>query len=167
MKVDLAAIIALLNQLADVVMPLFSVFGVLAGFFLIGSAGKELVYGKGQGGQEEMNLTSIAIRLFIAAVLIQFSTSILWTASGLLAGSGAGTRSTVALVVTSTSPTFEAILSASFKWLAVMGMAGMFRGFLKWNEAGRGDSRGGGSDPFWSGLWHIVGGAILFNIGKS
>ncbi len=167
MNIDIAAVFALLNDLADAFVPLFSIFGVLAGVYLIGSAGKELVYGQPNSGNEGPKLSAIAIRLVIAALLMQFSISIAWTAGDLLAGSGSGARDSVALITTTTSSTWTAILNASFKWLMVMGMAGIFRGFLKWNQAGSGDNRGGGSDPFWSGLWHIIGGAILFNIGSA
>lgn len=167
MNIDLNVLFQALNDLAVVVMPLFGVFGVVAGIWLIASATKQLIYGSPGSHDGGPNITAIGVRFFVAACLLQFGTSIAWTAGDLLAGSGTGARSAMALVVTSSSPTWDAILKSSFLWLQVMGVAGIFRGFLKWNEAGSGDSRGGGGDPFWSGLWHIIGGAILYNIGQS
>lgn len=165
MKIDLEQLFGYLNDLASALMPLFSVFGVLAGLYMLAAAAKSLVWrhSDGQPYEGNPNLGEIGIKILIAACLLQFSTSIEWTTNGLLAGTGSGTRDAMALVVTSTSPTWDMILKVSFLWLAAVGVMGMFKGFLLWHKAASGDSNHG--DPFWAGLWHIVGGAILINIG--
>lgn len=165
MNIDIEAIFGYLNDFASAILPLFSLFGVIAGLYLLGSSAKMLIT-DGRGGQEGPNLSAIGIKVFIAGCLLQFSTSIEWTTDGLLAGTGKGAREAMALIVVNTSPVWDFILKASFLWLAVFGVAGVFRGFLKWNKAGSGESQHGGDD-FWAGLWHIIGGAILINIGTS
>lgn len=168
MKIDLEQLFGYLNTFAAVLLPLFSLFGVIAGLILFWQAGKSLVWGhKGGGGSHEEGpqLGSIGLKMLIGAILMQFANSVEMTSTGLLAGTGSGTRETLALVVTTTSPTWELILKTSFLWLAVIGVAGIFKGFLLWAKAANGDSQGGGGDPFWAGLWHILGGAIMVNIG--
>jgi len=167
MKIDLVAIFGYLNDFAAVLIPLFSVFGVLAGLVLFGSAAKALVWNRRGGMQEEVPLASVGVQMFIGACLFQFGTSIDWTRSGMLGGAGSGTRAAMALVTPGSSSTWNLLLDTSFLWLAAIGVAGMFRGFLLWNKAGSGDNQGGSGDFFWRGLWHILGGAICINIGTS
>jgi hypothetical protein len=168
MDVDYSAVFAALNQLATLLIPLLSLFGVVAGLFLIASASKELAYGKNHQGHHHehgVHVSSIMLKMLIAACLLQFSTSVDWTATGLLAGTGGEVRSAMTLVVTNApNPIWSAAMSASFLWLAALGLMAVFRGFIKWNAAASGDQQQG--DAFWGGLWHIIGGAILFNIGS-
>lgn len=166
MNIDIAAVFAYLNDFAKAILPLFSVFGVIAGLYLLGTAAKKLMEDGRSGSGEGPNFSAIFARILIGGVMLQFSLSIDWTKAGMLGGVGSGARSSMALVVNNTSPTWNAILDASFLWLAVIGVAGMFRGFLKFNKAASGEGQQGGDD-FWSGLWHIIGGAILINIGMS
>lgn len=170
MKIDLAVLFGYLNDMAGAILPLFSLFGVIAGLYLLGSASMELLSdGRGGGGPHAQgpNLSAIGVKVLIAACLLQFATSIEWTSNGLMDGVGGGAREAMALVIVNQSPTWELILKTSFLWLQLVGVAGMFRGFLKLHEAGSGDNQRGGSDPFWSGVWHLIGGAILINIGGS
>lgn len=170
MNIDIAETFAYLNEMAVAVLPLFGLFGTIGGVYLVAGAGKSLFTdNKGAGGPNEQgpNLSAVGIKLLIAAILFQFGTSILWTKDDLLAGIGTGARATMALVVVSSSPTWDIILKTSFIWLQIVGAIGMFKGFLLWNKAGSGNSQGGGGDDVWKGIVHVLGGAILINIGSS
>lgn len=163
MNIDIAAVFAELNSIALALLPLFSLFGIVAGLVLLAKAAKSLVWG-GHNGQQDPEIGAILGRMFMAACLIQFGVSIDWTRD-LLAGVGSGTRTAMSVIVTSSSPSWQAILDGSLLWLAVIGVAGMFRGFLLMDKAVSGDNQQNGGDFFWRGLWHIIGGAICINIG--
>lgn len=166
MNIDVAAVFGALNSLATVVIPLFALLGVLTGVVMIGQAGKLLVWGRPGGGSESPPLGAVAVKLLIAACLMQLGTSIDWTRNGLMAGAGSGTRDAMTLVTATPAPIWTLIVSTGLLWLAAIGVAGVYRGFLLFAKAGSGDSQGGqGGDFFWRGLWHILGGAICINIG--
>jgi hypothetical protein len=163
MQIDWSDLIAALNAAATAFLPLVSVFGVLAGVYLIASVGKQLLDGTNGTMYDDPKWTALLVRIFVAAMLLSFSTTLQWN-SDLLAGTGSGTRDAMALVVKKGNPFWDAVMNASFKWLNVMGAVGVFRGLLKLNEAATGDNRGGGSDPFWAAMWHLIGGTLLFNM---
>ena len=164
MDIQWAEVIASLNATAMALLPLFSVFGVLGGLFLIATVGKQLLAASNGSVIDEPKWTAVLVKLMVAAVLLQFGTTLMWNAE-LLAHTGSGARDAMALIVKKGNPFWDAVMSASLKWLNVMGAVGVFRGLLKLNEAASGENRGGGSDPFWSAVWHLVGGTVLFNIG--
>jgi hypothetical protein len=168
MGTEIQEIIAQVTALARVIIPLFAVLGVLSGLAIIASAARMLLVG-GSGrfgsGQEDPSLMAVAIKLFIGACLIQFSTSIGWTRD-VLAGAGTEVREAMAYVVPAGgNGVWTQVLAACLLWVATIGVAAMYRGFLLWNKAGSGENQGGDGDYFMRGLWHILAGGVCINIG--
>lgn len=56
------------------------------------------------------------------------------------------------------------ILQACFTWLFLLGWFAIFRGLIQWRKLSI-EGAAGGKDLGWAGLWHIIGGIILVNIG--
>lgn len=166
MNVDVGAIFGYLAEMAGAIIPLFSIFGVLAGLVIIGKAIGMLIDHQGQSvaGGDSPPLGVIGLKVFIGAALLQFSTSVDWNRD-LLGGVGSGLRETMAFAVPSSTPIWSMVLSSCMLFLVAVGLAGSFKGFILWNKAASGDRSGGGGDLFWAGLWHLVGGAICINIG--
>ena len=162
-NIDIAAMITLANSFAGALIPLFSVFGVVTGLILIRSAAMELM-GKNSRGEDGPNFSAVCGRLLIAGVFFQFAVSVGWTTS-LFGGTQTSTRAAMALVINTSNPVWDSVMDASFLWLQLIGYAAVFRGFIKWNAAVGGDNNGNGKDEFWAGMWHIVGGAVLVNLG--
>ena len=166
-SIDVVALIGKMNEFAEAFIPLFGMFGILAGVVLLRSAFRELM---GIGGNSSQaaeygpNFSAIAVRIIIAAILFQFSVSVDWT-TAFLGNQGAGMRESMALMIKSPNETWSKVLAASFMWLRLLGYAAIFRGFLKWNKSASGANQGGADDEFWGGLWHIIGGAILVKVG--
>lgn len=166
MNVDIGAFFGYLAGLAGAIIPLFSVFGVLAGLVIIGKAIGMLLEPQGQSvaGGDTPPLSVIGLKVFIGAALLQFSTSVDWNRD-LLGGVGGGLRETMAFALPNSAPVWNMVLSSCMLFLVAVGLAGTFKGFILWNKAASGDRSGGGGDLFWAGLWHLVGGAICINIG--
>jgi len=166
MAFDISEILASANAIASASFSLLGPVSLLMGVWLMGSGLKKLVADPAQRG--EVDLTSVAIRILMGGVLMQYATSVSWTRT-LMGGAGGEVRSAVLLAVSGSSTTSVVyqVFTASLLWVAAIGAFGMVRGFYLWAQIGNGESQSGGKDFFWSGLWHILGGALAINIGTS
>lgn len=166
MGFDITEIIASANAIARAASVLAGPLSLLLGLWQLGSGLRELVKDPHRHG--EVELQTVARRLLVGGLLVQFALSVSWT-RGMLGGAGGEVRSAVLLASggAGNNSLIHQIFSASLFWVAVIGVFGMLRGFWIWGEAGSGESSAGGRDYFWSGLWHILGGALAINIGTA
>lgn len=156
-----------LRDFAAAMMPvIFSGASVFAGLLIIAmSIKKMVVIGDHRHGGQEATWGGVGFGLLIGALLLQFS-STMNDVSGLLFGSQIQDVRGVLAYVDSKGTSISAyrtVLEAVLVWIVFLGWISAFRGFLKWNQAANGQSQG--SDPFWAGLWHIIGGAAAINLG--
>lgn len=170
LSLDLMALFRAFNEVAAVLLPLFSAAGVLMGLYLIASAAVLMVKGDRSSGADMVPIGKIAIRSLIGAMFLQFAVSVDW-ALEMTGGVGSGARSYLmsAAPASGTGSAFwAALVGAGMLWVAVVGVAGIFKGLLLWSKAGDGDQVGAGGqqDYGWRGLWHVLGGAVCVNIGS-
>lgn len=158
-----------LRQFAAAMMPVvFSGAAVLAGLIIIASGILKMArLGDDQRSNSggEASWGSVGFNLLVGALLLQFS-STMNDVSDLLFGTPIQDVRGVLAYVDSTGGRigpWRTVLEAVLMWVVFLGWISAFRGFLKWNQAANGQSQGG--DPFWQGLWHIIGGAAAINLG--
>lgn len=157
-----------LRDFAAAMMPvIFSGAAVFAGLLIIASSIKKMVtMGDRSSSAEQATWGGIGFGLLIGALLLQFS-STMNDVSDLLFGTRIqDVRGVLAYVDSkggSSLSAYRAVLEAVLMWVVFLGWISAFRGFIKWNQAANGQSSG--PDPFWVGLWHIIGGAAAINLG--
>ena len=156
-----------LKQFAAAMIPvILTGASVLAGLWVIAMAIKKMtVIGDHRHGGQDATWGGVGFSLLIGALLLQFS-STMNDVSELITGSQIQDVHGVLSYVDSKGSSFSAyhsVLEAVLIWIVFLGWISAFRGFLKWNQAANGQSQG--SDPFWVGLWHIIGGALAINLG--
>lgn len=157
-----------LREFAVAMMPvIFSGVAVFAGLLIIASSIMKMTrLADERGGSEQATWGGVGFGLLIGALLLQFS-STMNDVSDLLFGTKIQDVRGVLAYVDSKGTSigaWRAVLEAVLMWVVFLGWISAFRGFLKWNQAANGQSQGG-SDPFWAGLWHIIGGAAAINLG--
>jgi hypothetical protein len=156
-----------LRQFAAAMIPvIFTGASVLAGMIIIASSIRKMTrLGDQGGGADQPTWGGVGFGLLIGALLLQFS-STMNDVSDLLFGTKIqDVRGVLAYVDTAGGKIgpWKVVLEAVLMWVVFLGWISAFRGFLKWNQAANGQSQG--SDPFWAGLWHIIGGAAAINLG--
>jgi hypothetical protein len=62
------------------------------------------------------------------------------------------------------NPHWALITQAVVMWLFLLGWFAIYRGLVQWRKLAI-EGSGGGRDLGWAGLWHVIGGTILVNIG--
>lgn len=158
---DITALLAGLNAIAAAMLPLLGAVAALMGLFFIGKA----VFGLFPSDRNaDIRPGLLVMQALVGAMLLRASGTVQW-AREIVGGTGSGLRSYLTISGPASSGILQQIVSVGMLWVAVIGFLGVIRGLALWREAAMGDARSSGKDPFWAGLWHILGGAIAVNIG--
>jgi hypothetical protein len=147
--------------------PILTALSVLAGMALIFKAMFELAKaGDERSGQNDGIWGRIGLRILIGAALLQFSSTMSEVVTLVFGAPPQNYRNAMAYIPISGANAnyWRNVLDLVLTWVVIIGWISAFRGFLKWNSAASGAPSSGG-DPFWQGLWHILGGALAINIG--
>lgn len=164
---DPTAALNALSAVAVAMGPLLTVVSGLMGTFLIIRAGFLMVNGReGRGVHDDVPVGQVLTYALIGGCLVQFARTLANTRE-LLAGAGSEMRNVMAYVVgqAAPSPLYTAALQAAFLWVGVLGIIAVLRGFYIWRGLASGNNASAQNDPFFSGLWHILGGGICVNVG--
>lgn len=166
-------VIAALQAVSTNFVPVIS--GTLArgtGIWLIGSSIMTFVKASDarNAGDERSSIGRAAGKLLIGALLFQLS----WTMSqfslllfgvGLPEDSTASANQVLAYMSMPAAVTgfWRDVIQVCLIWIVLLGWASAFRGILQWHKAASGEG-GNQGDPFWKGVWHIIGGAAAINM---
>jgi hypothetical protein len=155
-----------MQQDGSALIAIMGILGLLFGTVVLGSAGVMLIKGDKHGGETPVG--KAVVRAFCGGALMQFAYTVSMVRSE-TGGLGSGIRTAMmdGVPATAGGGLWGLALGACFTWLACLGGFAMMRALVLWNAAGSGDSSGGGKDGFWSGFWHLFGGAVCMNIGLS
>jgi hypothetical protein len=163
---DPTAIFTALQQDASGLISIMGILGLLFGTVVLGKAGVMMIKGDPRTGEAPVG--KVIVQALMGGALMQFGATVSMI-RGETGGLGSGARSAVmdGMPASGGSALWGVVLGAVFTWLACLGGFAMMRALVMWNAAGSGDSQGGGKDAFWSGFWHLLGGAVCMNIGLS
>lgn len=159
-----------MKDFGETLIPVISVIAFVSGLFLLGNTMVHVVNAhRGQGPLSHadggVKVGPVLMRVVITACLISFGMYMSKTIETLFA-SEVPYRSALAyapVAQMSNNRYWQLAWAVCVVWVVLIGVVGMFRGLLLWNDAAS-ENQGGG-DLFWRGLWHIVGGAAAVNIG--
>lgn len=164
-------VVPLLNELAALAraaVPAIAMLLFMLGMFFVARAGYLMWMGRdGRGVQDDVPLGAVLGNLLVGAALIQLNRTIANTRET-LGGFGTEIRSAMAYMAEGAgqqAAVYKVALTTAFAWLALIGVCAVVRGLLMWRDLAVGANRGGGDNLAWAGMWHIVGGGILINIG--
>jgi hypothetical protein len=157
------------RALALLIWPMLKVVAYACGLFFLYQGGRTLVQAGREGSpyteESQMPWGKLATHFLVGACLLQFGWSIDNTRE-LLAGAGEGWRTSLTAIAPSAGGgIWDVFMKAALTWLFANGAAAVFRGFLLWHQLGAGENSNGKGDLFWRGLWHIIFGGVLMNIG--
>lgn len=164
---------AFLNNMKDfgeTLIPVVTVAAFVTGLFLLGNTMIHVVNAhRGQGPLSHadggVKVGPVLMRLVITACLISFGMYMTKTVETLFS-SQVPYRTALAyapVAQMSNNAYWQLAWAVCIIWVVLIGVVGMFRGLLLWNDAST-ENQGNG-DLFWRGMWHIVGGAAAVNIG--
>lgn len=106
----------------------------------------------------QTGIAGVVTPVIIGGMLIAWSSTTKMVSESLgLSGGALGFKPS------NTSGYGQQVIDAALVGISLLGTLSVFRGLLKWKDAGEGN-HGNGGDPVWSGLWHIIGGGIAMNI---
>jgi hypothetical protein len=164
-------VVPLLNELAALAraaVPAVAAVLFMVGAFFIARAGHLMWMGRdGRGAQDDVPIGAVLGNLLVGAALMQLNRTISNTRDT-LGGFGTEIRSAMAYMADGAgqqAAIYKLALATAFAWLALLGICAVVRGLLMWRELAAGANRGGGDNLAWAGMWHILGGGILINIG--
>ncbi len=145
---------------------LVTALSVMAGIYMIYSAVTE-VYRKTDraAASQTAGWGSIGLRLLVGGMCLRFGStmqeiSVLLTGEEIQDYRGVLAYAPLPPEASAWSLVFETCLL----WVVMIGWAGAFRGLLLWNKATNGGGSSSGSDLFWQGTWHVLGGAAAINL---
>lgn len=103
------------------------------------------------------------LKVLVGALLLRFSSTMQEVSETLFGSRIQDPRGVLAYMnLPQSGGAWRMVLEVCLLWLVLIGWAAAFRGFLRWYASANGTAAGG-EDPFWSGLWHIIGGAACIN----
>lgn len=163
-SVDFSSMLSGLGAIAQALIGLAPILGVMAASFLILQGARQMWRPDTSYRGVEVNVAKVFANFLAAAFLIQLSSTISM-GTELTAGAGSEVRAAMTDSVAASSTIWQQFIAVMFLWLGMIGVYAVFRSGLLLRDAISGESQGGGKDPLWGAIWHFLGGCILINMG--
>lgn len=160
-SLDPSAILSEFHAVSQAAYPVLTALGYAVGMYFLVSAGREMF--SPTDARDSVDKQKVVADLAFGSIFVQIGRIIAEARS--LMDDGGQVRAALAYVMPqSGTGFFGLVLTVVMAWVALIGAIGVFRGFLLWRDMASGASRQGGTDLFWRGLWHIIGGGIAMNL---
>lgn len=164
---DLDSFLAWTNRFsAGFLNLLFTTIAVVVGVWCVASACRKIVAEASGLRQGQPLAMPVLIDLFVAMCMLQlanFSNDLSTMLTGGDVQQPANALSYLPATI-SNSSFWRKVALAVVSWMAMIGGAAIFRGLLLWKQMAEGHWAQSG-DYGWRGFLHIIGGAILLNVG--